>query len=143
DGRNYFLFGILADVRNCGGVVRPISPPRGMPSDLSVTGGRIVEQEGPDAHSLSWLSADELLAHDWETKVSLKGYVTPDEEERYRRTGKGPDKWYGCPFGRSDVELKWESTEHELCREFVDSFIQRLEQYGPRQIVRVCFFFDN
>jgi len=64
--RNYYLFALLADVRNYGSAkIRPISPPKGIPPDVSEIGLRICRERGPEGHSHSWLSASELISYDW------------------------------------------------------------------------------
>jgi len=63
-GRNYYLFAVLADVRNSYGI-DPISEPRGVPDDASFAYKKILENWGPDAHSESYFTLRELLDVDW------------------------------------------------------------------------------
>jgi hypothetical protein len=91
--RHYYLFAMLAGVRNNFGV-EPISEPRGLPKDFAMQGtghgyGHPVPEEiadeiekrypeGPTLirwmgdHSLSWLAGEEMLA-----------YRPPDDHTRY------------------------------------------------------------
>ena len=62
--RNYYIFGILADVRNDGGV-EPINYPKGIPDDASTGYLYKCEQWDSDAHSHSYFTLDELLNVDW------------------------------------------------------------------------------
>ena len=62
--RNYYIFGILADVRNDGGV-EPIDYPKGIPDDASTGYLYKCEQWDSDAHSHSYFTLDELLNVDW------------------------------------------------------------------------------
>ena len=62
--RNYYLFGILADVRNRGGV-EPINYPKGIPDDASSGYRYMCEQWDGDAHSHSYFTLDELLNIHW------------------------------------------------------------------------------
>ena len=62
--RNYYLFSILADVRNSGGV-EPISYPRGVPKDASTGYLYSVKRWDSDAHSHSYFTLEELLKVDW------------------------------------------------------------------------------
>ncbi len=62
--RNYYIFGILADVRNDGGV-EPIDYPKGIPDDASYGYLYKCEQWDSDAHSHSYFTLDELLNVDW------------------------------------------------------------------------------
>jgi len=64
NGRNYYLFSILADVRNSGGV-EPIDYPRGIPEDLSSGYKYAVDRWDGDGHSHSYFTLDELLNFDW------------------------------------------------------------------------------
>lgn len=90
--RNYYLFALLADVRNGGSIkLRPISPPKGIPSDLSEIGSRICREWGPEGHSHSWLVADELLSYDWSRRSAIQegrseGEVCQDFVERFLPT---------------------------------------------------------
>lgn len=62
--RNYYIFGILADVRNDGGV-EPIDYPKGIPDDASYGYLYKCEQWDSDGHSHSYFTLDELLNVDW------------------------------------------------------------------------------
>lgn len=63
--RSYALFALMADVRNdrVGSLV-PISPPKGLPDDITAMTRFDAERWGEDGHSHSWLSADELVVLD-------------------------------------------------------------------------------
>ena len=63
-GRNYYLFSILADVRN-GGSVEPIDYDRGIPDDASSGYRYMCDQWDCDAHSHSYFTLEELLNVDW------------------------------------------------------------------------------
>ena len=56
--RSYFLFGLLAGVRNYS--VEPISQPRGIPDDVSVAIKEYYDGWGDDAHTPSWYTLYEL-----------------------------------------------------------------------------------
>jgi len=64
NGRNYYLFSILADVRNRGGV-EPINYPKGIPDDASTGYLYKCDQWDGDAHSHSFFTLEELLNVDW------------------------------------------------------------------------------
>ena len=64
DSRNYYLFSILADVRNGSGV-QPINYPKGIPDDASTGYLYKCEQWDSDSHSHSYFTLDELLNVDW------------------------------------------------------------------------------
>jgi hypothetical protein len=63
--RGYYLFGILAGVRN--GDINPISEPKGVPDDASYKFMKEYEEWGADAHTPSWVSYKEL--NDWKLKT--------------------------------------------------------------------------
>ena len=62
NGRSYYLFAILADVRNGSGEVEPIDYPRGVPDDASSGYKYVVDGDG---HSHSYFTLDELMNFDW------------------------------------------------------------------------------
>ena len=62
DGRDYELFGILADVRSTPDD-GPISPPRGLPEDVSDVTKKESDIWGRDAHSHSYFTLHELKDH--------------------------------------------------------------------------------
>lgn len=66
--RNYALFYRMAGVR--GGHLEPISEPRGLPEDVSVTTRFDSDHWGEDGHTHSWLSAQEagMVQHEFANK---------------------------------------------------------------------------
>lgn len=63
-GRNYYLFGALADVRStfkCG----PIAEPRGLPDNISDIVKENYKHWIGDAHSSSYFTLQELIDVDW------------------------------------------------------------------------------
>lgn len=58
--RNYDVFAKMANVRNPDGEIKPISEPRGLPEDCSVVAGVNAKCWEADAHSHSWLNAEEI-----------------------------------------------------------------------------------
>jgi hypothetical protein len=65
NNRNYYLFAILADVRNDGSV-EPIDYPRGIPDDCSSGYSYMTKQWGGDGHSHSYFTLKELLEVNWD-----------------------------------------------------------------------------
>lgn len=59
--RNYDLFAKLADVRNYGSDITPLSEPRGVPEDASYAYKYMVKKMNGDGHSHSYFTLDELL----------------------------------------------------------------------------------
>lgn len=66
DNRNYYLYSILADVRNYGlDRIKPICEPRGVPEDASSSYKYMVDRWNGDGHSHSYFTLTELLEIDW------------------------------------------------------------------------------
>ena len=63
--RNYYLFSILADVRNDGSI-DPLDYTRGIPNDCSSGYSYITKQWEGDAHSHSYFTLKELLDVNWD-----------------------------------------------------------------------------
>jgi hypothetical protein len=70
NGRNYYLFSILADVRNGSGI-EPINYPKGIPDDASTGYLYKCDQWDSDAHSHSYFTLEELLNVDWSKYESI------------------------------------------------------------------------
>lgn len=78
--RSYMLFAKMAGVRN-NWDIKPLSEPKGLPSDLTTVTQFIADYDGPDGHSHSWLNAKEIEALGEFTK-------TPEMLNYYRK-----DRW--------------------------------------------------
>jgi hypothetical protein len=63
--RNYYLFSILANVRN-GFNIEPLDYPRGIPKDCSYGYSYMVNSWGGDGHSHSYFTLKELLETNWD-----------------------------------------------------------------------------
>jgi hypothetical protein len=59
--RNYVVFSLLAGVRSYDDL-EPLIPPRGVPDDASSEYLALVEQDGDDGHSHSWLTLSDVEA---------------------------------------------------------------------------------
>jgi len=107
-GRNYTLFGWLADVRNELGYgtshVKPLDKPRGVPADASKEYREIVDSWDMDGHSRSHFTLRELLGADLEVPVSHRGWVTATEYQRFREFG-APMSWSGRVGGGGIVHV--------------------------------------
>lgn len=106
NGRNYDLFGMLADVRNGYGFAgtdtgegfKPIAAPKGIPEDATTLYKEWVNQWSGDGHSHSWLTVAELLAYDWTQTTIKRGVVGYREYARWRIDG-APEAWSGGVSG--------------------------------------------
>lgn len=125
--RNYSLFAWLADVRNYSAVT-PISNPRGAPPDISESAKLALEDWSSDAHSVSWLSVEELLAVDYDQQI---------EDRRVTRQ-LAHNLWSGgCTAEPGEGKQR-------TLREFLGSdYFDDLEELKEDKAERVVFWFDN
>lgn len=102
-GRNYALFGFLADVRNETGYgtshVPPLTKPRGLPPHVSAEIQAESDEWDCDGHSHSWFALGELLAINYDQYiVQHRGWVNPVGYQEFK--GKGaPSSWSGSVGG--------------------------------------------
>lgn len=136
DGRNYNLFGILADVRNGTGFAgcrtgerfNSISLPKGLPDDI--------DKESEDylwgGHSDSWLTLKEIEVFDWNQMHRDYGVV---DEASYRdcvMQGKEPLCWCGDISGPDIIKL----TENEM----VDLIQNKFPRNDSKHYYTGCYF---
>ena len=95
--RNYYLFSILADVRNSGDA-EPISYPRGVPKDASSAYSYMVKRWDSDGHSHSYFTLEELLDVDWDQydKEYLEDFLKVVED--LKSIDEDPNKVRICFF---------------------------------------------
>jgi len=62
--RNYVFYAVLAGVRNYHRIT-PIASPKGIPKDAGMMSKAESEEDGPDGHTHSWLTYEELKNYDW------------------------------------------------------------------------------
>lgn len=117
--RNYILFATLAGVRNgygfagvdWGNPVTPIAEPRGLPDDVSRGVQKELEEwtdddngwSDPDqffGHTPSYLKAAELLGHDWNQEITLRGLADSASYTIFKETGR-PGQVSGDVYGPS------------------------------------------
>ena len=84
--RSYRMFHRMAGVRGPFDGVEPFAPPRGLPGDISLLTKLDAGEWDGDAHSHSWLSADELVLLD-----DAYGALCPDDYA-------GLEGWLGTYF---------------------------------------------
>ena len=80
NGRSYYLFAILADVRNGSSGIDPIDYPRGIPDDASSGYKYVVDRWDGDGHSHSYFTLDELLNFDWSKYEMLGDFMETIEQ---------------------------------------------------------------
>lgn len=171
NGRNYKLFGILADVRNgwgfagidIGDPAEPISVPKGLPHDLS---SELKENVDFDwGHSHTYLTLQELQEYNWDKELVFRGYVNPSNYKSYKENGY-PDGWSGDVSGSTITKVSNEemenvlmANEHAINKSYYtniewtmkaseyllfDEVLHELSNLSTSpQNVRIVFFFDN
>ena len=92
--RSYGLFSKMANVRN-GGLVEPISRPKGLPEDVTELTKYCSDHTGTDGHSHSWLSSGEVS--DLCLWIKEEGF-TPSEFFQYL-FGNGWGEFYNYKEG--------------------------------------------
>jgi hypothetical protein len=146
-GRNYDVFGQLANVRNgigCCGVdtgdgFEPIAMPRGFPPDLSpalasIFGDDEMTDDEYDAahatygssggdHTPSWLTLAELLAYQSRVasrRAIQRGVISWDQYLQWRESDRGePNKgWSGGVSGLNVVTVDTKTAERMIARGF-------------------------
>jgi hypothetical protein len=131
-GRNYNLFSILADVRNgygfagidTGEPFNVIAAPRGVPESASDEYKNLVTQWGPDGHSHSWLTLQEILDFDWTQKTVNAGVLSARqfiEWDRWnRKQGDAPESWCGSISGGGVINVTGPELA-EMCKPIIES----------------------
>lgn len=142
DGRNYDLFGVLADVRNgtWGEEMPTIAQPRGWPKDSPTDG----ENDGDGwcgDHSFSWVTLAELQAYPWDTVVVVRGWVSNDTAAQFRKDGIPPESYSAS--GSHGEYIEWPSTVRQCVLGWPDEMLPALAAFGSPEDVRLCFGFDS
>jgi|ERR1700733_7472888 len=155
--RNYWAFGVLANVRNGYGVagsytgepVTPISEPRGLPADCVTRENFIEDYESPDYvnlgdHSFSWVTLAELLALDLDTPVTEGGVINTAQKAALDTQGILPDRWCSMksPMTKDDVHATWKRPLRESAW-LLSEIIEALKPLGAPDDVRIVFGFDS
>ena len=150
-GRNYELFGILADVRGVGNPV--ISEPKGLPEDVSDVVKNESDRWGSDGHSHSYLTLREMVEYlEKYPKIKYEGFISPEEARKLAKTGETPNSWAGW----ANPDLKWVHREWEedsavkylvdkVREKYKEVFWTRPEDQTPEdeEKIRIVFWFDN
>ncbi len=151
DGRNYGLFGVLADVRNYYGN-EYISEPKGLPDDICETIKKEYEWWEGDAHSCSWFTAKELF--DWQKShqtTHYSGMISPKDQINLDK-GINPTIW--CQWTNQEG---WEKREWDEQYCVLDCLIEKIKQRMDDEFwifkdedydkyadkFRIVFWFDN
>jgi hypothetical protein len=166
EGRNYNLFGILANVRNgtWGDSFKPISEPRGVP-DSGYEGSA---KGDVGDHSFSWFTLAELRSYDWTQKIHRRGAVNAETWQQWKASGDSEPSSYSAGAGGdvvfvSNEEMatavlagatrkdglalytwaEWDETYQEAVGGQWFDFVERLSALGEPEDVRIVFGFDS
>lgn len=153
NSRDYYLFAVLASVRNRD-EVNPISQPRGIPTDVHAVTKEESDRWGSDGHSHSYLSLLEIKKYAaLNPKVKASGLITQEASLKLD-AGELPKSWCQGSSSESLVHRKWEMTNGGLislvealekrCRE--EFWIWDEDQPIPEDTqakIRIVFRFDN
>jgi hypothetical protein len=151
DRRNYDLFAVLADVRNYNGIITPISPPKGIPEDVSPVIREEIEYWDSDGHSHSYLTLKELKDYQKENFVKLhKGYLTDEQAKLFDELGEEPEIYHFNNFYHARNYREWTAPDETLS-DLIDSLEKRKrEEFSYNnpdedvdEKIRIVFWFDN
>lgn len=105
-GRNYYLFSVLANVRNYNNF-EYISKPKGLPIDISKEVKEESDYWGSDGHSHSYLSLRELLFYNWNKEITAYDMYGSEERARKELGDKiislYPNGVFGCKVEYKEV----------------------------------------
>ena len=148
ENRHYSLFAWLAGVRQGNTYIKPISEPRGLPSDFKINGDM-------GDHSFSWLLGSEILAAK-PPPVAKQGIVSVEFYHIWDKIS--PPDTYCADVGGSNVHIvipdvvdyyKETATHVRVCwvanleqefKYFIDEIRRLMEIHGE---IRMVFGFDS
>lgn len=152
--RNYSLFSLLAGVRDYSEKTIPVSPPKGLPDDISEPTKREAERWNGDGHTHSWLTLAELKAFQAaQPTVTHSGLIHADQAKALDENGITPDNWCQGTNQPNYVRREW-----SVANDSLNSIIKPLEEklrdefwvfgdkpYDPAldEKIRIVFWFDN
>lgn len=145
-----------------------IDEPRGLPHDASEQTRDAAEGWEGCGHSHSWLTLKELLDFDWHGKtVGQIGYVSEREYKQFKENGE-PSTWSGGVGGQRVIkvtnekmddiisgnvergedkvyytQISWEWTYAESVGDRWFMTMEKLQELGDPEDVRIVFWFDN
>ena len=144
NGRDYDLFGILAEVRN-EHILGPIAEPRGIPDDACSVS---IEYLGDDLnlHSHTYFTYQELLRNYSMYGITKHtGMISPEQAVKLDKFGEEPTSWRRGTSNITFVYREWYSDYNSL-KPFLEGFklVASLhwKDYDPDEI-RVLIAFDN
>ena len=133
DGRDYTMFTALAGVRN-DNMTPIISPPRGLPTDVSDVVRSLYDWWSDDAHSASWLTAKELFKYDaTHPYTKHSGLMSGDDAKNFDEFGTHPTSWWEWGNVKDQAYREWATT---------GSPIQHLVKAVKERMMEVFWIWD-
>lgn len=130
--RNYFLFAILAGVRNYwtsitdGTVVKPIAEGRGLPPDVSDKIKELHESLDRDAYSATWVDISDIKSYDWLRLRIVEDGFTEKEFKSY--LNNGTHEWEKIFAPANEITDLLNEEQKGKCSELWMEYLNRLEK---------------
>lgn len=121
--RSYFMFALLAGVRNGFGFagckifdpVVPIAEGRGLPDDFQIDDNECHEGSWMGDHSYTWMTLDEILAADTTRKVKKSGWINGIERKQWVESQDAqPPGWCGGISGQGVEHVSLDELDFRL-----------------------------
>lgn len=168
EDRNYFVFAVLAGVRNGRGFagaythepIEPISEPRGLPDDMDPNSLSYLSGE----HSQTWVALEEITRWPWGEETECGGWVSLKELEVALANDGQPESWCGgidggrirkvaateairmVEAGEEDPNvytfIRWKTKNRDRAGAFLDQMKELATLYGEHPI-RLVMDFDS
>ncbi|MEI2465139.1 hypothetical protein [Niallia taxi] len=147
-GRNYYLFSVLANVRNYNSFDY-ISEPKGLPNDVSSEIKDESDHWGSDGHSHSYLTLRELLSYNWNKEIIAHDLYGTEEKAKAELGDKIISSYPNGVFG---FKVEYKESIGETMLDFLET-IESMKKHlyssdkeywrVTEDDIRLVFWFDN
>lgn len=147
--RSYLAFTQLCGVRSHYDNPQCISPPKGIPDDISEYVRAAIESYGIDGHSHSYVTLKEIREFRENLKpMKLKGMISPEQAKQLDEKQIAPESWCGWTNREGFVFREWQSridALENIHNKLKERAIERYwtEENIEEDNIRIVFFFDN
>lgn len=144
--RNYQLFAILANVRNYGKAIVPLSSPRGIPNDVSNYVKKQSDDFDMDGHSHSYFLISELLQFKKTNKLEFRTYLNINQYEKFLDGANINSLNIDWSLSREldDYKLLSNDDMKELVNNIVllddNNYLTAIDSYEPLDKCQLSFF---
>lgn len=142
-GRNYYLFALLADVRNSRLDILPISLPKGLPEDCckEIMDEFLLIEDG--IYSTSWIMVSDLYKVNWDQVFQLEGRTDQDKVHLFKNNPLGfPYGGNHSDWRNEGIKVKWRATLGDVCNwRLLEKVIQELDLIPETS--RLVFWFSD